>query len=85
MLHDALLQSLSILIGTLNNFQNCKLTLVGNTLQMYSTQYHVAYVVGNTLQMYSTQYHVAGNGNTLQVYSTVPCGSSTKESALDLE
>ena len=52
---------------------------------MYSTQYHVAYVVGNTLQMYSTQYHVAGNGNTLQVYSTVPCGSSTKESAGDLE
>ena len=31
-------------------------SLVGNTLQVYSTQYHVAYVVGNTLQVYSTQY-----------------------------
>ena len=30
--------------------------MVGNTLQVYSTQYHVAYVVGNTLQVYSTQY-----------------------------
>ena len=45
---------------TQNNFQNCKLTLVGNTLQVYSTQYHVAYVVGNTLQVYSTQYSTCG-------------------------
>jgi hypothetical protein len=46
--------------------------VVGNTLQVYSTQYSTVH--------YSTVHstvHVAGN--TLQVYSTVPCGCLEKK------